>query len=144
LVGTNDGPVDAIEHQIQVWHASRVTAEQLEDAPNGEEVSCLEGRRNALDVGAATDHDEPEVGRGASAVDHRTGDSPGDTPWVEVLMDVAEVGGAGGGIGTGRQGGGHQRGVGDGGAGSGGVGGEQEGEGLGYVAGTGWVARQRR
>jgi hypothetical protein len=80
LAHAYDGPVDAIEHEIEVWHASRVAAEQPEDAPYGEEVPRLEGWCDALDVGVAADHDETEVSRGAGVVDHRPSDSPCDTP----------------------------------------------------------------
>jgi hypothetical protein len=36
--------------------SSGIATEQLEDAPDGEEVPHLKGRCDALDVGAATDH----------------------------------------------------------------------------------------
>jgi hypothetical protein len=36
--------------------SSGIATEQLEDAPDGEEVPHLKGRRDALDVGAAADH----------------------------------------------------------------------------------------
>jgi hypothetical protein len=73
LVRAYNGPVDAIEHEVEIWHASEVAAEQLEDAPDGEEVLRLEGQRDALNVGAAAYHDETEVGRGVGVVDHRPG-----------------------------------------------------------------------
>jgi hypothetical protein len=139
----HDGPVDAVKHEVEVRDAAGVAPEQLQNAPDGEEVARLECRRDALDVRAAPDDDEAEVGGGARAVDHGAGDAPSGAPWVEVLVDEAEVGGAGGGgVGVGRE----RRGVGKGGAsgGGGGVGGEHEVEGLGDVAGDGRVTVKRR
>jgi hypothetical protein len=143
LVSVHDGPVDAVEHEVEVGDAAGVAPEQLQDAPDSEEVARLECRCDALHVGAAPDHDEAEVGGGACAVDHGAGDAPRRAPWVEVLVDEAEVVGAGrGGVGVG----GERRRVGDGGAGGGGggVGGEREVEGLGDVAGYVRVAGKRR
>jgi len=140
----HDGPIDAVEHEVEVRDAAGVAPEQLQNAPDGEEVARLECRRDALDVRAAPDHDEAEVGGGACAVDHGAGDAPRGAPWVEVLVDEAEVGGAGrGGVGVGGE---RRRRVRKGGAsgGGGGVGGEHEVEGLGDVAGDGRVTGKRR
>ena len=109
----HDGPVGAVEHEVEVGDAAGVPAEQREDAPDGEEVAGLEGRRDALDVGAAPEHDEAEVGRVPGALEHPAGDPARGSPWVEVLVDEAEVGRAGG-VGGGR---GEWMGLGDAGAG---------------------------
>ena len=95
LVSVHNGPVDAVEHEVEVRDAAGVAPEQLQHAPDREEVARLERRRDSLDVGASPDDDEAEVGGGACLVDHGAGDAPRGAPWVEVLVDEAEVVGAG-------------------------------------------------
>lgn len=48
-----DWPVDAVEHEVEVRDAAGVAADQLENAPDGEEVARLERRSEALDEDAA-------------------------------------------------------------------------------------------
>lgn len=91
-VGADDGPVDGVEHELEVGDAAGVAAEQLEDAPDGEEVPRLERRAEPLDVGPAPEHDEAEGGGEAGAVEHGARDPARGAPWAEVLVDEAEVG----------------------------------------------------
>lgn len=112
-MGTDDGPVDGVEHEVEIGDAAGVATEQLEDAPDGEEVASLERRAEPLDVGVAAEHDEAEGGGEAGAVEHGARDPARGAPWAEVLVDEAEVGRArgvggrrGSGVGRGRAGGG--------------------------------------
>lgn len=112
-MGADDGPVDGVEHEVEIGDAAGVATEQLEDAPDGEEVAGLERRAEPLDVSVAAEHDEAEGGGEAGAVEHGARDPARGAPWAEVLVDEAEVGRArvvggrrGGGGGRGRAGGG--------------------------------------
>lgn len=124
-VGADDGPVDGVEHEVEVRDAAWVASEQLEDAPDGEEVPGLERRAEPLDVDAAPDHDEAEGGGEAGAAEHGARDPARGAPWAEVLMDEAEVGRA---RAVGGWRGGRWR---DGGGGAGGGRGERAREGMG-------------
>ena len=125
-MGADDGPVDGVEHEVEVGDAAGVAAEQLEDAPDGEEVPRLERRAEPLDVGSAPEHDEAERGGEAGAAEHGARDPARRAPWAEVLVDEAEVGRA---RAVGGRRGGRRRAGGGGGAGGGR--GESAREGLG-------------
>lgn len=93
--GRDDGPVLGVEHEFEVGDAARVAAEELENAPESEDVPGLEGAAVALHVGPAVEDDEPEMGVFSGSCDHFFGDA-GRFPWPEVFMDPPEIVRAGG------------------------------------------------
>lgn len=86
----NDRHVVEVEHEFEVGNAAGVSVQQLNDSPEGEDISGLECAVILLHVTPAVEDDEPEVGVLLGTGHHVTGDA-GAAPRTEVLVDPPEV-----------------------------------------------------
>ncbi|RWW42500.1 hypothetical protein BHE74_00051954 [Ensete ventricosum] len=88
--------VHAVEYELEVRDAAGIPADELQDAPEGEDVPRQGVAEVLLDVDPAVEHHHVEGSELARPLDHLLRDA-GGLPWPQVLVNPPEVFGAGGG-----------------------------------------------